>query len=293
MTSRVADSRPPGCGAERPSGRGSERPPGRRVPRRYVYIARSRRAGGLSLGIDLTPQGFCTFGCIYCQASHPSVENPDLHVDVDALRAELHSTLMSPTVYEMRDLVLAGAGEPTTATNFSQVIDTVIAVCGETGFHRPRRVFTNGRQLPDPAVLDALVRWIASGGEVWVKLDGSTDSTISRMSGRLIDAARHLEGIWRLAENRPIGVQTMVVYGPNVPTPEHVVEEVIDALKRALTRGAKIHAVHLLTISRLPADPSQASVLQAVSDDDLKVLAERIRTATGLSVASFGSQQPP
>ena len=34
---------------------------------RYVYPVLSRRAGGLSIGVNLNPDKFCNFDCIYCQ----------------------------------------------------------------------------------------------------------------------------------------------------------------------------------------------------------------------------------
>ncbi|MCL2823954.1 MAG: hypothetical protein FWD57_08185, partial [Polyangiaceae bacterium] len=54
---------------DRPPGNGADQPQNTNTNNRYVYSAQSRRAGGLSLGIDLTPNGFCTYSCVYCQAS--------------------------------------------------------------------------------------------------------------------------------------------------------------------------------------------------------------------------------
>src|SRR5215813_13796461 len=34
---------------------------------RFVYPVLSRRAGGISLGINLNPDKVCNFDCIYCQ----------------------------------------------------------------------------------------------------------------------------------------------------------------------------------------------------------------------------------
>ena len=42
---------------------------------RYVYPVISRRSGGLSLGINLSPTGLCNFACVYCQilAEFPNI----------------------------------------------------------------------------------------------------------------------------------------------------------------------------------------------------------------------------
>ncbi len=35
--------------------------------RQYVYPVVSRRSGGLSLGVNLSPSARCNFACVYCQ----------------------------------------------------------------------------------------------------------------------------------------------------------------------------------------------------------------------------------
>ena len=54
----------------------------------YVYPVVSRRAGGVSVGINLNVNNACNWRCIYCQV-------PDLKrgkagtIDLDVLRSEL------------------------------------------------------------------------------------------------------------------------------------------------------------------------------------------------------------
>ena len=46
---------------------------------RFVYPVLSRRAGGLSVGINLNPDKICNFDCIYCQVDRVSpAERPAL-----------------------------------------------------------------------------------------------------------------------------------------------------------------------------------------------------------------------
>jgi wyosine [tRNA(Phe)-imidazoG37] synthetase (radical SAM superfamily) len=279
--STSSKARPPGDGAAR-----LDEPP---APRHYVYVARSRRAGGPSLGIDLTPQGFCSFACVYCQASHPPIKRPELTVDVPALRAELERKLSSALAPSLRDLVLAGSGEPTAATNLAEVVDAVLETIRAARFAGPLRIFTNGRHFSDAAVAESLLRWAREGGEIWVKLDGGTTETLSRMSGRRLDAAMHLEPIWRFAASHALGVQSMLVIGPSLPTPHDVVDEIASALGDGLSRGAKITEVHLLTLSRSPADPERAAALRPVGREELARYATVIRRRTGLAVRVFGA----
>ncbi|MCZ7653281.1 MAG: hypothetical protein M5R42_01880 [Rhodocyclaceae bacterium] len=59
----------------------------------YVYPVVSRRAGGVSIGINLNPNNACNWRCIYCQV-------PDLKrgaaplIDLDRLEGECGASLM-------------------------------------------------------------------------------------------------------------------------------------------------------------------------------------------------------
>lgn len=60
---------------------------------RYVYPVVSRRAGGISLGVNLNPDKICNFHCIYCQvdrhgASHPPSDNVKAGSDGSSLAAK-------------------------------------------------------------------------------------------------------------------------------------------------------------------------------------------------------------
>jgi hypothetical protein len=40
------------------------------LDKRFVYAVISQRAGGLSIGVNLTPDRQCNFDCIYCEVNH-------------------------------------------------------------------------------------------------------------------------------------------------------------------------------------------------------------------------------
>jgi hypothetical protein len=62
---------------------------------RFVYAVVSRRAGGLSIGLNLNPDKVCNFDCPYCQVdrSPKGLENLTRGVDVARLSAELDGLL--------------------------------------------------------------------------------------------------------------------------------------------------------------------------------------------------------
>jgi wyosine [tRNA(Phe)-imidazoG37] synthetase (radical SAM superfamily) len=85
----------------------------------------------------------------------------------------------------VRDIAISGNGEPTGATEFEQVVETIETVAGRFGL--PGRIgfvlITNGSGVERPAVRQGLTRWAALGGEVWFKLDSATGEGIRRING--------------------------------------------------------------------------------------------------------------
>ena len=77
---------------------------------RFVYPVLSRRAGGLSIGVNLNPDKVCNFDCIYCQVDR-TVESETRFVGTDQLLDELDHMLpwaASGRIYE-HAAVSAGA----------------------------------------------------------------------------------------------------------------------------------------------------------------------------------------
>lgn len=243
----------------------------------------------MSLGIDLTPDGHCSFSCVYCQATHPPTRNPDLHVNVARMRDDLILRLRDDRG-ELKDIVLAGSGEPTSVPNLGEALEAIQDVCSTLQLTIPLRVFTNGRHLDRPDVRAAVGRWCDRGGQVWVKLDGATDDTVALINGRRFDVEAHLRALWSFATDHAVGLQTMLLRGPGLPNPARVVDEILGALKAGMATGAKISDLHLLTLSRPPADEQAAVVLQPVPPEELASLAEKIRAETSLSVSVFPAE---
>ena len=65
------------------------------LERRYVYSVLGRRAGGISLGVNLNPDRICNWACAYCQVARedePKIRQP---VEAEAAAAELTELLES------------------------------------------------------------------------------------------------------------------------------------------------------------------------------------------------------
>jgi sulfatase maturation enzyme AslB (radical SAM superfamily) len=63
------------------------------IHNRFVYAVISARARGLSLGVNLNPDKHCNFNCLYCEVDRRTPPR-ETRLDVDAMAAELHKTLV-------------------------------------------------------------------------------------------------------------------------------------------------------------------------------------------------------
>ena len=69
---------------------------------RYVYPVLSRRAAGISIGVNLNRDQLCTFHCIYCQVDRSQPAEAEF-IGLDRLAEELDRTIelvVSGRIYE-------------------------------------------------------------------------------------------------------------------------------------------------------------------------------------------------
>src|SRR6185503_15627567 len=95
--------------AKRPAPKplGNTRPACFNLPRdfldnRFVYLTISRRARGLSVGLDFNPDGFCNFDCVYCEVNRVAGMR-DRKLDVAVMSDELERTLQMVSAGELRE----------------------------------------------------------------------------------------------------------------------------------------------------------------------------------------------
>src|SRR5260221_10787756 len=104
---------------------------------RFVYPVLSRRAQGLSLGVNLNPDKVCNFDCIYCQVDR-TTEAETTFVETEQLLAELDIGLrliLSGDIYRtekfggtpphlrrLNDIAFFRDGEPTTYRNLDELM---------------------------------------------------------------------------------------------------------------------------------------------------------------------------
>lgn len=162
---------------------------------RYVYPVVSRRAGGVSIGINLNPNNACNWACIYCQVPDLTRGGPP-PLDLPLLERELRQMLdaiqegdfMQREVPEgarhLMDIAFSGNGEPTTAPEFSAAMQAVIDLHHARGLVQVKlRLITNGSQMSRADVQHGVGLLGRAGGEVWFKLDAVTPARVLAING--------------------------------------------------------------------------------------------------------------
>src|SRR5262249_50686203 len=180
----------------------------------------SRRARGLSIGVNLNPDKVCNFDCPYCQVDRTTPGGPP-EIDVDALTRELEGVLAlakAGTIWSqppfdtvaaerrrLADIAFAGDGEPTTPKEFPAAARATREARDRTGLALPLRLITNATMFHKPAVREGLREF----DELWCKLDAGTEAYFQKVDGTRLPFARVLDNLRLLSRERPIVIQSL------------------------------------------------------------------------------------
>ena len=259
---------------------------------RYVYPVVSRRAGGVSVGINLNVNNACNWACIYCQVPGLTRGGPPA-VDLDLLEAELRGLLgeivlgdylqqhVPEGARRLVDVAFSGNGEPTAAREFEAAVGRVAAVLAALlpGGGLPLRLISNGSLLHRPEVQRGIAQLGACGGEVWFKLDRASPAGVRAVNGVRQRPERALEALSLCATLAPTWVQTCY-FALDGALPS--CEEQRAYLTALSSVRDKIKGVHLYGVARPSMQPGAAR-LTAAPLSELERLAAEI-AALGLRV---------
>jgi wyosine [tRNA(Phe)-imidazoG37] synthetase (radical SAM superfamily) len=266
---------------------------------RYVYPVLSRRSRGISIGVNLNLDKVCNFGCVYCQVDR--AESPQREfVEIDRLVAELDRSIelvASGTIYQhpeftqvppqlrrLNDVALSGDGEPTTYSNFEDVVSACAEVRRRHRLDDVKLVLiTNATMFDRDRVRRALKILDANGGEIWAKLDAGTEPYYRRVARARIPFQKILANLADAAGARPIVIQSLFMRIDGQPPPLAEQQAYCDRLTEIANAGGQIKLVQIHTIARPPAEPW----VTPLSEEELDVLAQLVRDQTGLSVDRF------
>jgi wyosine [tRNA(Phe)-imidazoG37] synthetase (radical SAM superfamily) len=262
---------------------------------RYVYPVVSRRAGGVSVGINLNTDNACNWRCLYCQV-------PDLTrgaappVDLALLESELRGFLdellygdfmrlrVPEGMRRINDIALSGNGEPTSAAEFAEVVDLVARVRRESGLPEDVKtvLITNGSLLYRDEVRRGLRELAKINGEVWFKLDRASEAGMAQFNDTRTSLDKVRANLTAAISACPTWLQTCWFALDGAPPSAQDEEDYLKFVEALLREGHRPQGVLLYGLARPSLQP-EAARLSNLPEDAMQRFADRIR-GLGLEV---------
>ncbi|MEC7986429.1 MAG: radical SAM protein [Myxococcota bacterium] len=246
---------------------------------RYVYAVISRRAKGLSIGINLNPDKSCNFACPYCQVDR-TVAGGERRVDIDVLREELQRLLewvengvlwdiapfntAAPALRIVRDVSFAGDGEPTSCAQFAEAVSCTGELLRRFGLQDVKfQLLTNATLFHKKRVRDALSLFASFGGVIWAKLDAGTEPWFQRVDGTRFPFDKILQNIEWASQQQSLVIQAMFHrFGEEAPTAKEI-HAWCHRILTILENKGRISLVQIYSVARQPADKSVQPLARA------------------------------
>lgn len=261
----------------------------------YVYPVVSRRASGVSVGINLNPDNKCNWRCIYCQVpglqrgSAPPVDLTLLEKELRGFLQELlHGNFMLKRVLEgarrINDIALSGNGEPTSAAEFAQVVELIARVRREVELPGTVKtvLITNGSLLHRSEVQQGVRKLSELNGEVWFKLDRASEAGMQRINDTRTGMDKVRSNLVMAIGLCPVWLQTCWFALDGEAPSRQDEEDYLEFVDGLLREGQRPQGVLLYGLAR-PSLQAEAPRLSALTTGKLEAFAARIRTL-GLEV---------
>jgi len=261
---------------------------------KYVYPVISRRAGGVSVGINLNVNNACNWACVYCQVPNLTRGGPP-PIDLDQLEDELRHFLrdvttgdfltkhVPPEARRLMDIAFSGNGEPTSAPEFADAVERVGQVMREFELSDSvkLRLITNGSLIFRPIVRQGIAALGTQNGEVWFKLDQATEAGMERINGIRLTPEKVRESLLICAELAPTWVQTCYFAMDGQETDEVGRKAYLELIASV---REKIKGVHLYGLAR-PSLQAEAARLSNLKEGDFLQFARSI-SSLGIDVVA-------
>ena len=261
----------------------------------YVYPVVSRRAGGVSVGVNLNPNNACNWACVYCQVpgltrgTTPEIDLARLERELrtmlaDILQGDFMQTCVPEGARRLNDIALSGNGEPTSATVFPEVIALIGRVMADFDVAGKIKLvlITNGSLADRPRVQAGIRTMAALNGEVWFKFDRATAAGMRAINQTRITPEKQFARLAATARLCPTWLQTCVFALDGRPPDDAEQAAYLAVIERIRSEGLPVQGVLLYGLAR-PSMQPQAPRLAALPAAWLDGFAEKIRAA-GLPV---------
>jgi hypothetical protein len=257
---------------------------------RYVYPVISRRAGGVSVGINLNPNNACNWRCIYCQVpgltrgTAPTIDLSVLEKELRGFLDELlHGDFMQNRVPEgarrINDIALSGNGEPTSSSEFVEVIAMIARVRREAALPDTVKtvLITNGSLMYRSSVQQGLRDLAKLNGEVWFKLDRASEAGMRLVNDTHTSMNKVRDNLVASIACCPTWLQTCWFALDGKPPSRRDEDDYLEFVSSLLRDGHKPQGVLLYSLARPSLQP-EAPRLSALSAQQLQAFADRIGT---------------
>ena len=263
---------------------------------RFVYAVISSRAGGLALGVNMNPDKRCNFDCAYCEVDR-RVPPRETELDVDVMAQELRKTIafirsgrlvahpayhtLPAELLQLRQVAMSGDGEPTLAPNFIEALQALVRVRALGDFFKIVLI-TNGTGLHHAQVLRGL-DYLTNSDEIWIKLDGGTQSFLEKVNHTDVPLEKILDNILLVGRQRPVVIQSLfpAIHGEEPPFEE--IREFALRLKELKAAEAQISLVQIYSAARPGVQSDWGHLPLRV----LSQIAQTVRQVSGLKAEVF------
>ncbi|WGS87300.1 radical SAM protein [Methylomonas sp. UP202] len=193
---------------------------------KYVYPVMSRRAGGLSLGINFNPNNACNWRCVYCQVPNLT-RGAAPTLDFEVLERELRGFLewvlrgdffdaydVAAEQRVVKDIAISGNGEPTSLKSFDRAIRLIGEIGLESGILPTGNLvlISNGSLVHQKPVQAGLAELANCGGELWFKLDSATSAGRNLLNHAKLSQAKLIEHLQIASDLCPTKLQTCFLH---------------------------------------------------------------------------------
>ena len=256
----------------------------------YVYPVVSRRAGGVSVGINLNPNNACNWRCVYCQVPDlqrgpaPDIVVSELEAELDLMlndivRGDFMQRAVPEAVRRLNDIAFSGNGEPTTSAQFLECIEVVGRALDRFALRGQIKVvlITNGSQLDKANVQAGLQQMATMQGEVWFKVDRAPQDGFEFVNQIKLNYQQVARRLATAAALCPTWIQTCMFAVDDVLPDEAAISAYINFLSEQLKQGVALQGVLLYGLAR-PSLQTEAPRLAAAPIEWMQQLASRIES---------------
>lgn len=266
---------------------------------RFVYVVVSARARGLSVGVNMNPDKFCNFQCVYCEVHRNGTPPRESRLDVETMAAELKKTLatvregrlrarpwyhmLPDEMMQLRHVTLSGDGEPTFAQNFAECVQAVVHVRALGDFPFFKLVLLTNSTGLDQAHVQRGLKFFTKSDEIWAKLDGGTQDYLNKVHRIKVPLEKILANILLISRQHPVTIQSLFpAINGEEPPPEEI-EQYAQRLKELHDQGAQIPLVQIYSATR----PTPNSGVGHLPLKTLSRIAHTVRQVSGLKAEVF------